>query len=185
VRPDDAAGSDNVEDAVHTGDVLDVEAIDPDVDLHVDAQRHELDVHPAFVLGAIAAGAVLGSEARYALTRELPDDGGRLPWTTLTVNVGGCLLIGVVMVVVSRWAKRVPLLRPFLAVGVLGGFTTFSAYAVGVERLLASGRPGTALAYALLTPALAVPAVVAGARLARAVLRRGGGGRRAPLEVTG
>jgi fluoride exporter len=161
----------------------DVDPIDPDVDLHVDAQRHELDVHPALVLGSIAAGGVLGSEARFALTIELPDPAGGLPWTTLAVNVGGCLLMGVVMVLVTRWSRRVPLLRPFLAVGVLGGFTTFSAYAVGVERFLADGRPGTALAYVLLTPMLAVPAVVVGARLTRAVLRLGTRGGRERLEV--
>jgi fluoride exporter len=174
VRPDDA---------VEPFDP-DVEPIDPDVDLHVDAQRHELDVHPALVLASIAAGGVLGSEARFVLTVELPDPGRGLPWTTLAVNVGGCLLMGVVMVLVSRWAKRLPLLRPFLAVGVLGGFTTFSAYAVGVERLLADGRPGGALAYLLLTPVLAVPAVVVGARLARAVLRWRTRGRRERLEVS-
>jgi fluoride exporter len=187
VRHDDAAVSDNVDTVDGAGRAadIDVEAIDPDVDLHVDAQRHELDVHPALVLGAIAAGGVLGSEARYALTIELPDAGGRLPWTTLAVNVGGCLLMGVVMVLVGRWAQRMPLLRPFLAVGVLGGFTTFSAYAVGVERLLAVGRPGAALAYVLLTPVLAVPAVVIGARLARAAFRLRPRGRRERLEVNG
>lgn len=149
-------------------DVRDI-AVDPDVDFHLEAQRHELDVHPALVLGAISAGGVLGSEARYALTVALPDRAGGIPWTTLLVNVGGCLVMGVVMVLVRGWGARFPLLRPFVAVGVLGGFTTFSAYAVGIVRLLADGRPWPALAYLALTPALAVGGVALGTVLGRVI----------------
>jgi CrcB protein len=145
------------------------DAVDPDVDLHVPAQRAELGLHPGLVLGAIAVGGVLGSEARYGLTVAFPD-GAAVPWTTLGINVVGCLLMGVLMVAVHRWGARTPLLRPFAGVGVLGGFTTFSAYTVGVQRLLAGGSPGPALVYLALTPLLAVVAVVAGARVGRAVL---------------
>jgi fluoride exporter len=146
-----------------------LDGVDPDVDLHIPAQRAELDLHPGLVLGAIASGGVLGSEARYALTVAFPDASG-VPWTTLGINVSGCLLMGVLMVAVSRWAVRAPLLRPFAGVGVLGGFTTFSAYAVGVQRLLAGGSPAAALAYLALTPVLAVVAVLAGSRIGHAVL---------------
>jgi fluoride exporter len=154
---------------VRADDQAEFDPVDPDVDLHVPAQRAELDLHPGLLLGAIAAGGVLGSEARYALTVALPDGGG-VPWTTLAVNVGGCLLMGVLMVAVHRWSDRAPLLRPFAGVGVLGGFTTFSAYAVGVQRILAGGSPGPALAYLALTPLLAVAAIVAGTRLGRVLL---------------
>jgi CrcB protein len=147
------------------------QGIDPDVDLHVPAQRLELRLHPALLLGSIAAGGVLGSEARYALTLAFPDRAGAVPWTTLAINVGGCLAMGLLMVAVPRYATRRPLLRPFAGVGVLGGFTTFSAYAVGVERL-AGDHPGAALAYLALTPALAVPAAALGAGLGRLVLPR-------------
>lgn len=145
------------------------DAVDPDVDLHVPAQRAELRLHPGVLLGSIAAGGVLGSEARYALTRAWPDPAGGVPWTTLAINVAGCLVMGLLMVAVRRHARKLPLLRPFAGVGVLGGFTTFSAYTVGVERL-AGGHPWPALAYLVLTPALAVPAVAAGARLGQAVV---------------
>ncbi len=130
----------------------------------------ELDVHPLRVLGAIALGGVLGSEARYALTLELPDTDRGVPWTTFAVNVLGCLAIGALMAGVQRWGPRRPLLRPFAGVGVLGGFTTFSAYAVGVDRLLAAGRPAAALAYLALTPVCAVAAALAGRRLAERLL---------------
>ena len=149
----------------------DEQGIDPDVDLHIPAQRLELRLHPALLLGSIAAGGVLGSEARYALTLAAPDPVGAVPWTTLAINVTGCLVMGLLMVVVRRYRGRLPLLRPFAGVGVLGGFTTFSAYAVGVERL-ASDHPWQALAYLALTPALAVPAAAAGARLGRVLLVR-------------
>jgi CrcB protein len=145
--------------------------VDPDVDLHVPAQRLELRLHPALLLGSIATGGVVGSEARYALTLAVPDPAGGVPWTTLAINVAGCLVMGMLMVVVRRFGARLPLLRPFAGVGVLGGFTTFSAYAVGVQRL-AGDRPWPALAYLALTPALAVPAVAAGAWLGRALLVR-------------
>jgi CrcB protein len=141
--------------------------VDPDVDLHVTAQRHELGVHPLALLGAIAAGGVVGAEARYGLGVAFPDAAGAFPLTTFGVNTAGSFAIGVVMVFVLRHAAALPLLRPFAAVGVLGGFTTFSAYAVGAQRLLADGHPWTALAYLVLTPAASVAAAAAGLRLGR------------------
>ena len=144
--------------------------LDPDVDLTDAAQRAELDVHPLRLLGVVALGGVLGSEARYALTVELADAGRGVPWTTFAVNVLGSLAIGVLMVAVRRRGTRRPLLRPFVGVGVLGGFTTFSAYAVGVHGLFAAGRPGLATAYLALTPLCAVAAALAGQSLGERLL---------------
>src|SRR5689334_12026517 len=121
--------------------------VDPDVDLHVEAQRHELDVHPVLVLASIAAGGVLGAEARYALTVAVPDAEGGFPLTTFGIDVGGSFLMGLLMVAVLRFAPVLPLLRPFAGVGVLGGFTAFSAYALGVQRLATAGHVLPALAY--------------------------------------
>jgi CrcB protein len=144
--------------------------IDPDVDLADAAQRAELALHPLQVLGAAAVGGVLGSEARYGLTLAFPDAARGVPWTTFAVNVLGCLAIGVLMVAVRRWGGRRPLLRPFAGVGVLGGFTTFSAYAVGVERLLAADSALPAVAYLVLTPVAAVAAAFAGQWLGERLL---------------
>jgi fluoride exporter len=121
----------------------------------------------AGVVAAIAAGGVLGSLARYAVSGL-----GGWPWWTLVVNASGCLLIGVLMAVVRHRTAPHPLLRPFLGVGVLGGYTTFSAYAVDVQRLLVSGRSEVALAYFVVTPVLALLAVWLGSAAARAVLGR-------------
>ncbi|MEV4482578.1 FluC/FEX family fluoride channel [Micromonospora coxensis] len=150
--------------------------VDPDVDLRVPADRAELGAHPAAVLGAIAVGGVLGALARAGLQAALPHSPTGFPWATFAVNVTGCLLIGALMAVLDR--RRVPpLTRPFLGVGVLGGFTTFSAYVVDVHAALAAGAPVTALAYLAATLVAGLLAVVAGDALAGRALADGGGGR--------
>ncbi|MEV4490764.1 CrcB family protein [Micromonospora coxensis] len=150
--------------------------VDPDVDLRVPADRAELGAHPSAVLGAIAVGGVLGALARAGLQAALPHSPTGFPWATFAVNVTGCLLIGALMAVLDR--RRVPpLTRPFLGVGVLGGFTTFSAYVVDVHAALAAGAPVTALAYLAATLVAGLLAVVAGDALAGRALADGGGGR--------
>ncbi|MEU8841257.1 CrcB family protein [Streptomyces roseus] len=154
-----------------------VEAIDPDVDLHVPEQRAE---RPGPVLAAIAAGGALGASARYGASLLWPGAGpGAFPWATFWTNVAGCALIGVLMVLISEGGRTAPhpLVRPFAGVGVLGGFTTFSTYAVDFSRLLDAGEAGRALAYAGLTLVAALGAVWAGAgftRLATGLPVRGG-----------
>ncbi len=96
-----------------------------------------------------------------------PTAPGAFPWTTLTVNVAGCALIGVLMVVITDVWTAHPLVRPFLGTGVLGGFTTFSTYAVDIQHLLDAGQVRTGLAYLALTLLAALAAVwtaVAGTR---------------------
>ncbi|WP_330335102.1 CrcB family protein [Streptomyces sp. NBC_00536] len=141
------------------------EAIDPDVDLHVPAQRGEPQRR---VLAAVAAGGAVGASARYAVGLLWPTAPGAFPWATLWINAAGCALIGVLMVLISEGGRSAhPLVRPFLGVGVLGGFTTFSTYAVDFARLLDAGAARTALAYAGLTVVAALGAVWAAARVTR------------------
>ncbi|MFD9338712.1 CrcB family protein [Streptomyces sp. NPDC060028] len=142
------------------------EAIDPDVDLHVPAQRAEPQGR---VLAAVAAGGVAGALARYGVSLLLPAGPGSFPWATFWTNVAGCALIGVLMVLISEGGRTPahPLLRPFAGVGVLGGFTTFSTYAVDFSHLLDEGEAGTALAYAGLTVLAALGAVWAAASVTR------------------
>ena len=119
------------------------------------------------VLAAIAAGGVAGSLARYGLALAWPAPAGGVPWATLVTNVAGCLLIGVLMVLITEvWAAH-RLVRPFLGVGLLGGFTTFSAYAEQSRALLAAGRDAAGLGYAAGTLVAALCAVQAGAVAAR------------------
>ncbi|MFD9305272.1 fluoride efflux transporter FluC [Streptomyces sp. NPDC060048] len=148
------------------------EAIDPDVDLHVPAQRAEPRRR---VLAAVAAGGAVGASARYGVGLLWPAAPGAFPWGTFWVNVAGCACVGVLMVLISEGGRSAhPLVRPFAGVGVLGGFTTFSTYAVDFARLLDTGEAGTALAYAGLTVAGALGAVWAAARVTRRAV--GGGG---------
>lgn len=117
---------------------------------------------------AVAAGGALGALARYSAGLVLPPAPGTFPAATFLVNVSGCLLIGVLMVVITELRPAHPLVRPFLGTGVLGGFTTFSTYAVDAHVLLA-GRVGTALAYVAGTLVSAVAATWLGMRLTRAL----------------
>lgn len=115
-------------------------------------------------LGAVAAGGALGALARHGAGVALPS-----PWATFAINVVGCLLIGVLLVLVVEWRPAPPLVRPFLGTGVLGGFTTFSTYAVDVHLLL--DRPVVAAAYLVGTLLSALAATWLGVRVTRAVLR--------------
>ncbi|HYF71931.1 MAG TPA: fluoride efflux transporter CrcB [Nocardioides sp.] len=144
--------------------------VDPDIDLHVPGQRVEWSRH-RFVLPAIALGGMAGAGARHAAAERWPTATDGMPWTTLGVNAVGCLLIGVLMVVVMEVGGTHPLLRPFVGVGVLGGFTTFSTYAVDTVSLVDAGRPAVALGYGAGTLLVALVAVAAGVLVARAAVR--------------
>lgn len=117
-------------------------------------------------LAVVAAGGALGALARYGAQVAWPTPAAGFPWGTLLVNVVGCLLIGMLMVLVNEVLMAPRLVRPFLGVGLLGGFTTFSAYAEDVRALL-SPAPLTAVGYLLGTVLAALVAVVAGVWLAR------------------
>ncbi len=122
-------------------------------------------------LGAIAVGGAVGAVGRYAITEawERPTTG--FPWAVLTVNVVGCALIGMLMVLIEEEVSRHHLVRPFLGVGLLGGFTTFSAYALDVEQLTRAGAEPTAAAYLVVTVAGALLAVAIGITATMALLR--------------
>ncbi|WP_432824670.1 fluoride efflux transporter FluC [Dactylosporangium sp. CA-092794] len=149
--------------------------VDADVDLHVPAERVELRPSPVPVLAAISAGGVCGALARYGLALAWPHDPGGFPWSTFLTNVSGCFLIGVLMVFVTEVFAGRRLLRPFLGVGVLGGFTTFSTYVVDIQRAAAAGAPWVALAYLAVTLVGALLAVWAGSAATAAVVRRWAG----------
>lgn len=121
------------------------------------------------MLAVIAAGGALGALARHGVQTALPAAPGGFPWATFLVNVSGCLLIGVLMVVITEVRTAHRLVRPFLGVGVLGGYTTFSTYVVDTQRTVAAGAPATALVYLGATLAAALLAVAAGVRLTRRV----------------
>jgi fluoride exporter len=127
---------------------------------------------PWDIILVVGIGGALGSVARYTVAAAWPTPADGFPWATFAINVAGCLLIGVLMVlIVEVWAAH-RLLRPFLGVGVLGGFTTFSTYTVQIQQLLEAGRTLLALGYLLGTPVAALLAVRLGILLTRLVTRR-------------
>lgn len=119
---------------------------------------------------AVAFGGGAGALTRYGVAQLFPADAGAMPWATLLVNVLGCFLMGSLVVLLDRVWPTQRLLRPFLGVGVLGGFTSFSTYAVDFHELMAQDAVGMAFAYLVGTVCGALVAVVLGTWLARSVL---------------
>jgi CrcB protein len=147
--------------------------IDPDVDLHDADQLAETRPREWDLLLAISAGGVIGTLSRHGLDLADPHPPGGFPWSTVLVNVSGCLLIGVLMSLLLRRPHPPRLLRPFLGVGVLGGFTTYSTFAVDAQTLVLAGRPTAALGYLALTMVACLLAVWLGWVVTGSVTRRG------------
>ncbi|MGD9891929.1 MAG: fluoride efflux transporter CrcB [Dehalococcoidia bacterium] len=94
----------------------------------------------------VLLGGALGSGARYLVSVWLLERfGGGFPWGTLTVNVIGSFLIGVIATLADERAVIGPSARVFLIVGVLGGFTTFSSFSLETLRLLEDRGAGVAV----------------------------------------
>lgn len=146
----------------------------------IDRRVHRRGQIPWTAPVAISAGAMIGALARYAIGTAFPPT--TFAWATLLINVAGCLLIGIVTVATDEVWRVHRLVRPFLGVGVLGGFTTFSTYIVDVQRAVQTGAARTGLVYLAATPVGALISVYAGTRLMRRLgraLNRGAGRSRA------
>lgn len=114
---------------------------------------------------SVAIGGALGASARY-LTGQvlLRSAGGGFPWGTLTVNILGSLLMGLAFVFLTQNA---PKWMPFLMTGVLGGFTTFSAFSLDAFQLYERGQTSAALTYVIASVVLSIAALIAGIAIAR------------------
>jgi fluoride exporter len=130
-----------------------------DIDLHRAGPGRGRRQNDATLLATISAGGALGAASRYLIGATWPTPTGSFPANTLAINILGCALIGVLMVLITEVWSRMRLLRPFLGTGVLGGFTTFSTYTVDIQRLVAGRHMDTALLYLALTPISALLAV--------------------------
>lgn len=122
------------------------------------------------VLAAVACGGVVGVLLRYGLG-ELAGPAGRgWPWTTFLENLTGSLLLGVLLVAVLERGRGHRLARPFLGVGVLGSFTTMSAYGFETQQMLLAGQDAQAAGYVAATLVGGLAAVFLGVRAARALM---------------
>lgn len=118
-----------------------------------------------------ATGGAIGAGARHLVNTSFGSwmDGG-FPWATLTVNVIGCFLIGVLIEALALRFDGSLELRTFLATGVLGGFTTFSAFSFDFAHLAQRGDLATGLLYVAASVLVSIAAVFAGLALTRATL---------------
>ncbi len=116
------------------------------------------------MLGVVALGGAVGALLRWALG-ELVADGTGFPWTTFAINLSGSAVLAVLPALVAE--RRHPLLALALGPGLLGGFTTLSAYAEQGRRLLSDGSGLLAAAYLGGTLLACVAAVHVGAAIAQ------------------
>jgi fluoride exporter len=143
---------------------------DPDV-TGEDVRRLPHAAERRDILLCIALGGALGGLARWGLAEALPHDPDALPWATVLANVSGCFAIGALFVVLADRRPGSHLLRPLLGTGLLGGYTTFSTYALDTRDLLAAGRPFLAAAYLVGTLVVSLLALVASVRFTERMLR--------------
>lgn len=117
---------------------------------------------------SVALGGALGASGRYLVNvATMRAFGPGFPVGTITVNVLGSFLMGVLVVVL---AKKGNAYAPLLMTGVLGGFTTFSAFSLDALTLFERGQVGSAALYVGLTLALTLGAIVLGVFLTRMVM---------------
>jgi len=121
-----------------------------------------------WTVAQVAAGGAIGASARYlasvAVMRAL---GAGFPWGTMLVNVVGSFLMGVLIVTLAHLGGT--RFAPFLAVGVLGGFTTFSSFSLDAVTLYERGAVAAAAGYVAGSVVLSLAALFAGLVVARAV----------------
>ena len=111
----------------------------------------------------VAAGGALGAVARFLASAGIYQWLGTFfPWGTLTVNVLGSFAIGVLIAHLSDLAWFHSIARPFLVVGFLGAFTTFSAFSLDTVEMIEDGRMLLALSYALSSVVLCCTAALFG-----------------------
>lgn len=121
------------------------------------------------MLFAIAAGGAAGSVTRYLVSMWMMRASGAFPVGTLTVNIVGAFVLGVLARVLNT-PDASPVLRAALTIGFCGGFTTFSTFSAEFVMLVQEGRTGRAVAYALVSVLTGVLAVVAGMALGDRIL---------------
>jgi CrcB protein len=110
---------------------------------------------------------MIGTSGRYALERIIHVAPGSFPWSTFTVNVTGCFVLGVLLtLIIERWPPSL-YVRAFAVIGCLGAYTTFSTYTVEAVVLAKDHHADIGLAYVLASLVAGFLAVFAGIAVAR------------------
>ncbi|MEE4155592.1 MAG: fluoride efflux transporter CrcB [Erythrobacter sp.] len=127
-----------------------------------------LNALPASLL--VAIGGAVGALARYQLGLGVARIAGLqagFPWGTLAVNLLGCLAMGALMGALARTGAAAEPLRLLVGVGLLGGFTTFSAFGLEMVMLIERGSAGAAVLYAAGSFIGGIAALTCGLAIAR------------------
>lgn len=165
------------ESGVVEGDLSSIPAEELDADAPVRGRSRERQWD---VTVAVIVGGIIGAEARYELAAAVPHTPDGFPWSTVYINIIGCFCLGTLMSLLGQLTSPHRLVRPFVGIGVLGGFTTFSTFSVDAERLIEHHRAGIAGLYVLSTlfaaaaamAAATIAAQLAGRHVHRRRLRR-------------
>lgn len=120
----------------------------------------------AYIL--VMTGGAIGAAARFGLARSIPHTQAGWPWHTFLANVLGGLLMGLLAAYVMRSGAAGENARLFAGVGLLGGFTTFSAFSLEMAQMVERGELALAGGYALSSVLVALLALFAGLALGKA-----------------
>ena len=121
-----------------------------------------------YTIIAVATGGAIGATLRHGVNHAAARwIGLGFPWGTFIENVAGCFFMGVLATVFASKAGMAPEWRAFLATGLLGGFTTFSAFSLDTAQLLGTGQVARAAIYLGATLFLAFLGFYLGAGLTR------------------
>ncbi|MBR5489401.1 MAG: fluoride efflux transporter CrcB [Firmicutes bacterium] len=110
---------------------------------------------------AVGAGGFLGSVFRYLISLIPVSEATVFPIKTFVINIIGCILIGFIAVSVSKNVEMSPQMLLFLKVGLCGGFTTFSTFALETADLMKAGHMGAAFLYVVLSVLVGVAVICA------------------------
>ena len=124
-------------------------------------------------LGAIALGGALGAPARYELTQLIHVAKDGFPWATFWTNITGSFALGLVLVLLLERFPPTAYLRPLIATGFLGAYTTYSTFAVETDLLVKDGHPLLGAGYAAASLVAGFAAVGAGIVVAGMVIAQG------------
>ena len=133
------------------------------------ARASRVDRAGRSVLVAIALGAALGAPARYGISQLIHVAPGTFPWATFVTNISGSFVLGLAMALILERFPPSRYLRPFVATGFLGAYTTYSTFAVETDLLVKQGHAAIGVAYAVASLVSGFAAVWAGIWIARTV----------------
>jgi CrcB protein len=129
-----------------------------------------------WVLAAIALGGALGGPARYGVAQVIHVAPNTFPWATFWTNISGSFALGLFLALILERFPPTRYLRPFVATGFLGAYTTYSTFAVETDLLIKNGHADIGLTYAAASFVAGFLAVWVGMRTARVIPRPRRGG---------